>query len=433
MSNTAFLPGGLPSKHGNSYELFSRAVLILSLTALFFSVTNLVVISAITVLALPLFPLLLFRQRVQSWLTVSLAMLLGYFFLLTLAYDPAALIQPDFYRRDGNVFITFLPVLILAQLRLEIDIKKLVQAFVLFSASLNIVFIGVFLLTGGTLFISEQGIYHFLFIAHNAAGGFLAMMAAFSLGLFMRQRSPLFLVAFLIHGWGLWLTDSRGSVLALLLAAVIVLLDTRRTWHRLILSVILAGHVLLGAWLYHAHYHQGITRDNVPAEFQHRGETLSDRLFNLWPRSIYLFLQSPVLGTGFGSFNDQPYELEGIQHLLMQNQTENKIHSPAHAHHSFYHVLAETGLMGLALLLFFLSHTRRFILKLEDPAVRGSLFFAFWVAVLSSFTEHRLFTPSQMLPFTILLGLIIAAQSRGRQYHRESYASPEPLKDREVS
>ncbi len=382
--------------------------IIIAVIALFFSVTNLVSISASMFLLFIFIPILLYRQKSITNITLLLGILFLYYIWLIILYHPSSLYSLSFYRRDGNVFITFFPLFIISLVKVKLDLRTIFQSFLIFAACINLVLLVIFAITGGSLFLYENNIFHSLFIAHNAAGGFFAMMSAFSLGLLLKKRNLLNLAVFSIHLIALWLTDSRGSVAALFIAVFIGIFDMKKYWHKTIVISLFIAQVLLAGWVFHMHYTKGVTKNNAPKILGHRADTLNDRLFNLWPRAIYLFTQSPLIGTGFGSYNDVPYKLEGIPHLYMQNKPEDFHYDAAHAHHSFYHVLAETGIVGLILLLLFLSEVRKYLLTIKDSWVGSALFLAFWVAILSSFTEHRLFTPSQMLPFTILLGLSIA-------------------------
>ncbi len=383
-------------------------VVLTAMISLFFSITNLLPFSSLLVVWILILPLLILKNPTQHMVSISLFFLLFYFMINILNYSPQVLTRFSFFRRDGNIFITMAPLFILAQLKLDLDIDAIFKSFIYFSGIMNAIFIIIYFSTGGTLFLFEHQIYHFLFIAHNAAGGFLAMLLGFSLALFLKKKTPINLLIFVIHLYGLWLTNSRGSLIAIPLAIIITFLDGKKIWHKLIVSTLIISQMALAYWVYKKHYTEGINKENAPAILSHRAHTLNDRLFNLWPRAIYLFKKSPVFGTGFGSFNDVPYEFSGIENFVMIMTPEGYEDNSAHAHHTFFHVLGETGLIGLLLLLFFLGEVRKYILSIENKWIRNAFFLTFWIAILSSLTEHRLFTPSQMLPFTILLGLSIS-------------------------
>jgi len=136
-----------------------------------------------------------------------------------------------------------------------------------------------------------------------------------------------------------------------------------------------------------------------------RDYTVWTRLLYLWPKAADLWLASPIVGTGFGSYNDEPIELRGKRYLFSWNAGEARHYNDAHAHHTYLHLLAETGLVGLVLLIWLLAEMRRACFEQQSEAIRRALLLALWTAIWSSWTEHRLFTPSQMLPLTLILGL----------------------------
>lgn len=400
----------LPWKKNSSTS--SKIITFLALICLAFSITNVLPLSASLALLLGLVPLLLYNGRTQHRLFISLFTLLAYFLISTLIYSPASVIEYSFYRRDGNVFITYAPLLLLSLLKLNINIKLIVRKFIIFSSTLNIIFLVVYAVTGGTLFFYEPGIYVFLFVAHNAAGGFLATISALSIGFYCYKKERLFLILSLGNLAGIYFTDSRGSILALLLSWFIVLV-MKGKYFRLTVAVTIIFQIAMLSWLYLNAAPNFLTTelgavDSFTLGELSRGGTFIMRGFYLWPRAIYLFLHSPLFGTGFGSYNDRPYSLQGIPYIFQLNSPTTPIFSDAHAHHSFLHILAETGIIGFILLFYFLKQVRRSILDISLSPLRIALHLAYWVAIISSLTEHRLFTPSQMLPFTIILGLAVS-------------------------
>ena len=140
-----------------------------------------------------------------------------------------------------------------------------------------------------------------------------------------------------------------------------------------------------------------------------REDNIKFRVFYLWPRALDNFLKSPIVGQGFGSYNDTPYHFENFG-VAVLNTNQIYVNSDAHAHNSYLNILSETGLVGLSLVIMFLVSLYRFI-KGSGLSQGADIGFriAFWVVVWSSFTEHRLTAPAQMLPFTILVGFVLSS------------------------
>jgi O-antigen ligase len=402
-----------------SGDLTIFGILVLSLWG---TVTALVPVSVTFAVLAPAVPYLLWKNKFLPPSVIALLALLGYFLLSTLCYAPDSLADPGFYRRDGNVFVTFLPVIIGGAARIRTNVEQLIARFAAWVTWVDLAFIGIFLATGGTLFLEEAGVYHLLFESHNAAGGFLAMTLCFMLGLYFGGRKSLPLLAMLfVNTIGLILTLSRGSILGIALAVPLVL-GLKERFARLIVATIAIGTIGILTYTYPLWISSGMpTGIYSPEDGTMSAEEVGyadpntiDRLLFLWPRALYIFFKSPIVGTGFGSYNDLPYSFPvGIPNVFAFNHPAAFIFSDKHAHNTYLHVLGETGLVGLGLLIFFLWKLWKDIDSLQSPSVRLGLKLGYWMAILSSLTEHRMFTPSEMLPFTIILGLALGCRHYG--------------------
>jgi len=96
--------------------------------------------------------------------------------------------------------------------------------------------------------------------------------------------------------------------------------------------------------------------------------------FVLWERAWYLFTRSPIFGIGFGRYNDINYISWGeiiprLDLFIGYPNIAAFYMEPAyrfgfgHAHNAYFQFLAETGIIGLGLLLFFWILCYRKILK----------------------------------------------------------------------
>jgi O-antigen ligase len=91
---------------------------------------------------------------------------------------------------------------------------------------------------------------------------------------------------------------------------------------------------------------------------------------DLWKKALYLFKESPIFGVGFGRFNDVSEgtltrldEFVGIPKVFYIYHAPNFDFSAAHAHNSYLQFLAETGIIGLGLIIFFWVLCYRIILR----------------------------------------------------------------------
>ncbi len=390
---------------------------MLACLSLWTSFTNLVPVTAIIVGALAFLPVLVLTERRYPAAWLAGAVWIGYLLVSSVLYDPGSFGEFRFYRYDANVLVAFSGFLGLAALRLAVDVRGVVRSTVYWAAAVNALFLAHYLLVGYSFHRPGGGVYFFLFESHNGAGGYLAVLSSLGAGYWLVTRQRWMAVATLVHLAGLWLTDSRGSILGLAAALAFTLVRFLRGW---LVPSVLVFHVLLIALIVRS---TDVTTYYVPEEDSGellrtvqapglRADTVLDRFYYIWPRAVYLFFQSPVFGAGFGSFNDLPYDLHGIPHVVMWNQlgTALRTLNDGHAHESYLHVLAETGIVGLVLMLIFLEALRRSVLKLSDPALRLGLHIGVCYAAFSSCSEHRFTTPAQAMPLMTIVGLAMAAE-----------------------
>jgi O-antigen ligase len=400
----------------------AKAVSVLSL---FFSFTNFVPISAaISAFALIFYPFSFAAHRMPRTV-VPLFVFFVFAALSTVFYDPESLFSFEFYRRDGNFFITMTPLLFLASSVFYVNLERTMRWFVYISTFANLGTLALWLTTGQALFRnyimgdSFTPIYHFLFIAHNAAGGFIAILCAFSLALFLARRNPLTATILAINLASLFFTSSRGSMLGLAAGVVLVLFAGRLSdrFYPLVIAA-LGINLLVVLYIYsnsdinYIIYRQALLTRVVatldPGIAGYLDDNASIRLETSWPLALHAFFQSPILGIGFGAFDDLPWDFWGWRGVVAFNSPDVYWHTDGHAHHTYLHIMAEMGAVGLVLMLWFLNRLHEFLKTVESTTVRTALLLGFWVNVVSSFTEHRLFTPSQMLPYIIMVGLAFA-------------------------
>jgi O-antigen ligase len=388
---------------------------IFGLFCLAFTMTNFVPFSALMVFLAPFLVVWYSLNNKVSPLTFSLVLMLSYFVISTLLYMPSSFLEYKFYRRDGNVFISFLPLLLYAPIAFRLNVERMVEIFLCWSAVTT-----VFLFLTYSLFslnVDDSGCHHFLFYAHNAAGGFFAVVASIALGYYLHSRSKLYLLLFILLFLGLILTKSRGSILGFAMAFVssVIFREKFNLWFVLGAFVIFIAMMSQAypLWMEMGMPMRVFTYEYLP-EGMERAGTILERAMIMWPRAVYLWLKSPIFGAGFGSYNDIPYDLVGIENVIMINNVAKAAFDAGHAHHSYFHILAETGVVGFSLVMYFLLNIYRFLMKEESSGLRRGMLIAFWAVVWSSLTEHRLFTPSQMLPFMIILGLMLSV-SNGRE------------------
>jgi len=368
---------------------------------LFSTITNLIPLSVLPFAWLAfLLPLTLLSApnlpKVTTWAFFYLLLSLG----SVLIYDPSALITPDFYRYDGNFFITFLPLLALPILPIfKTNVEKLTKAFIL---------IAIFISLAPSIYQYVTGGYASgLFVATNAFGGFLMSIIAYVFAWLLTANKKIFpSMLLLIAAAMLVLSSSRGSVLGILtgIACFIAVQRGHRWFPAALIWLIVVTQSIILSITY------PLYRDNMEGAYSlamESGDSTKEaniyiRAYENWPRGLYLFSSSPFLGTGVGSANDMPLVLRGDS-LFQMNLNGEKTYSSAHAHNTYLHILGEQGIVGLLLFLMMWTSVYKSIAKRHDQTlVRNGLLITFWALTFASFTEHRIPSPSNAFPFMLI-------------------------------
>ena len=409
-----------------------KFIIAIAIISLFFTFTNYIPVSAIVSLMIIFLPYYMYKQRNElSKVTKWLFILFSVMALLALIYDMKSLLKYEFYRRDGNLFITYAPLLILPLIKNDIDMNKLLEKFLSIMAIINIVLIIQYLTQNSIQeILKNERVAFFMFQTHNAAGGYISTLLCLSIGVFVTNKNTKNFAVIVVNTIALLLTNSRGSIIGVIFALLVLICNTKAL-HKfqkilknidiklfvLCLTTIIMVSSIIMANLGNKVLIEPKDEFELPKELTQyewifktigRSHTIINRTCYLWPRAMRLFTESPLLGTGFGSYTDRPYELlKIIPNILEINVSEVK-YSDSHAHNSYLHVLSETGILGFSILMVTLFYIRKSILNIENKTYKCALYSTFICIVFSSFTEHRLFTPSQLLPFTIILGLCLS-------------------------
>lgn len=318
-----------------------------------------------------------------------------------------------FHRRDGQIFFSLLPLLVLSWIR--VDGRQAGRVFAAFCVLQGLVVaIGLAAFLGGrapdfygVLFSDSNPPEHLpffmgLYQAHNAAGSVLALCAltAATLALFAPGARSWW-------GWallaiplqlGVLLSKSRGSMLALAagLACLAVVAARRRRLPGKALAlaalVLLVDLALLGPMLVRRF-----------GEFAVPGDTHTLRL-RQWKRAAEEWTASPLVGQGMGRFNDEDREGRGLKPLFYVVTRARVVHSAAHAHNSYVHFLSEGGILGCALTVGFWVWAG-VKLRGRSGAVSTAAALGILFLLTIAFTEHYMGGGAMLLVLSSLVGV----------------------------
>ncbi|MGN6234354.1 MAG: O-antigen ligase family protein [Trinickia sp.] len=392
-----------------------------SLIALIFSVTNFVPISAIGFVPIVLCGWRFFGRRYPAFMT-PLVMFGAFALVSTLYYNPASFLQFDFYRHDGNFFISYVPILAGCVYMHRWDLNKILRRFYCFAVLINVPFYLWYVAQNGvlTIFRNPADTFGSYFIARNAAGGFLAILLCLGIACYSMKRSRSMLALMAANAMMLFSTYSRGSMFGILVLLPYVVFGRKR-W---MLATMVAG--LIAASLFIAAYHTHGSTDYMGYQFSienpdEKVANLDIRYEWLWPRALAYFRQSPLVGMGFGSFDDTISLVVNYFGVFGRAVGITAEHTDSHAHNSYLNILAELGIVGLTLMLAFYWRLVTWCQQGTRASMReqGRNFIAYRFVELASVcllamsaTEHRLTTPSNMLPIALVISLLLASRVR---------------------
>lgn len=236
------------------------------------------------------------------------------------------------------------------------------------------VWTSMFLLAGATLsgliglwtFSQERTLIPLgaVFRASGLAGNpnILALLAvtALPLAIYMMIASRKAVVTILFAGVALVLTGanlvtlSRTGIVAMVLVFALVAIRER---HRLWVRVAVVGTILVLPAL-------------IPPEFWRRAASTG---LNIADFSAYL--RTGAMTTGITMFKESPLVGTGLGTYLLKSAESGDTIFPLVAHNMYLHVLAESGLVGLAAMLFLIGSSLGLMRRAEKLARRGSTVF----------------------------------------------------------
>ena len=146
----------------------------------------------------------------------------------------------------------------------------------------------------------------------------------------------------------------------------------------------------------------------------------------LWVYASKSFLASPLFGMGWGRFNDLNTVFIDASPFLSVGAAGGKKLSPKTAHNSYFHIAAESGLIGLALYLSLWGALYMRCQRATRILAQATELKAFFVAaqgmvvfiLTCALTGHAVGSPSVLLPTMTILG-VATAFLRGNLYRPE--------------
>jgi len=286
-----------------------------------------------------------------------------------------------FLRYDGNFFFCYIPFFALAVPYFNYKkVLRLYFNFIFFTFSLLSVagIVGILTKNYSPIILNDK--YDGLMLvglnnAHNATGSVYALASIFALVFVLKSQKRYkiyYIIILLLCLFGLIMTQSRGSYLGFIVGALFVIWLHFRSILKFILTVTAMMIVSLPL-IFFTNLHERFIK---MLDFTDVNNYAIVARIGLWKKALYLFRKSPVFGVGFGRFNDISYsindygytltrldEFVGVPKIFYTHNAPNFDFSSAHAHNSYLQFLAETGIIGLGLLIIFWVLCYRIVLR----------------------------------------------------------------------
>ena len=385
--------------------------------------------------------------------------------LLTGAVVPGAFASKEFWRGEGRCFLFYIPLLAFSVIRFRTEDLRFVVRFVAILTIIGLLLSVLWMAGMGHLFQSheneetgeiEAGDDYFIGLqtSHSGAGAFWATMTGFLAAYSVYSGKRLYQGLALGAAFLTFTTGGRAATLGLMAVMAWLLLSGKILNRKTIkYAAPVALAVGLGGWgvvlvapeigermleVFQGstvkavvHTYEEPTLENAAGHF-HSGANLENhniviRIF-LWKYAFNLFRNSPLLGIGFGRFNDADLQFSGIPGLLnfatdgyrfigsgIEWDDGQLMVSTGNAHNSYFHLLAELGLVGFGLVMLLWWQMYKWAKPLPvmpDDQLAESYCAGCRAAIVSLLTAslfgHALGAPSAGVLITPLVGAWIA-------------------------
>lgn len=333
----------------------------------------------------------------------------------------------SFLRYDGNFFFCYIPFFALAVPYFDYEkASRLYFNFIFFTFSL-LSLAGIILITtniNSDIFLYDKyegpmlvGLNN----AHNATGSVYALASIFALAFALKshkKKKIYYIIILLLCLAGLVMTQSRGSYAGFMVGALLVIWLHFRSFLKFIIITVAMFAVSLPL-IYFTNLHERFLQILDITSW-----AVGTRI-DLWKKAFFLFRQSPIFGVGFGRFNDINYninnygytltrldEFVGVPKVFSTFHATNFDFSSAHAHNSYMQFLAETGIIGLGLIIFFWILCFRIILRAYNytnnefyKKVYLSCLGSIAVLFVMSFTENYFSATTMIMCLSVVVSL----------------------------
>jgi len=349
---------------------------------------------------------------------------------LVLRHNMPEIFSQDFIRWQLRGFFSFLPLMAWLAMKSPLTIrdgKIMVLSF--FIPATLVALSGVFVLLFGAIPELSTDIefslspvrrvvgkvwFFGLHRSHLAAGGFYLSVCVLLASLLIfwenRKASAVLFPALLINLWALSFTKARTFIVAYVVALVmlsgIAFLIRQRVALRRVFTVSVVSLFFLSVLVLviPGFAERFLSTENLAQK------NVSDRIV-YWKAAIEMIKESPIIGVGLGNFTK---EFRRLGYALSITPAKDLM---MHAHNTYLHIAAETGLVGISLFLGLIAlmcwklYSLFLLSRWSDSFRLSTVIGALTVVVAQSvaaLVDHNFWSPTIMLPVTALVGIALS-------------------------
>jgi hypothetical protein len=397
------------------------------------------------------------RLGVLLWANIAYWLISGF---LVGAIQPADLLNPKLWNGDGRIIIGSIPFLMFAVLRVtHHELQQAIRTMIwmgLIGITLYM-FWAVFKISwlAGPGHIDE---FHGFLTSHTGAGTFFGCLSTFILLYgYERKKWGLTLLGIALMGptyssgsreslvglaavigWYLVIRNPKPHLVLGTLAvgtALLVVMPSvmdQKTYQRTYGLLTLSSLASMGSQAERAIASDWQTGDwnvSTGTESLEEGDVTTLVRIQLWVYAAKSFLASPLFGMGWGRFNDFNTIFIDASPYLSVAAGGGKRLTPETAHNSYFHIAAESGLVGLVMYLSLwgllyrrCQHAAKSLAQIRElsaffVSAQGMIVFILACAL----TGHAVGSPSVLFPTMTILGLA-SAFLRGNLFNSHQLA-----------
>ena len=415
------------------------------------------VVPAVSVAALALMLVLtaVFFLNRQSIDRMGVLIALNFIFWLLTGFVSGGLQFGDFtnttfFAGEGRIFLAYIPALFFAvSATSPRNAEFLIRLLLAVAALLALSAIAYQLGLVPASLTSGRGHLRLLFSSHHAAGGTGAMLLIVGVVTYIERPAYRRWLALILIGLLIFMAsvNSRTAVVAAMAVLAWAALTSMRRMSKTQIRYMMGGLILtallpsviaaadqpfadrLGQIFSTSIWHDAV--EQIQMSEREGDLNLLDKVLaareggnilarvRLWSFAVNRFVRSPLIGIGFGRWNDDGVHYTGIEGVMMlATHAVWRSDSVSSAHNSYFHLLAEGEIVGLGLLLgFWISLYRRtkVVAQLAEPGsaqriIATSARMTVIFVLAASVTNHAMAAPAYTLLALTLAGVCLRQQ-----------------------